>query len=552
MMTAYRGAIGAMTIPARRPFAGLVFLLLLAASARPAAGASDYRLPAPPDQPLVVTQGNFDRDHAIAYGNSQFAFDFAVPGRSFPIVAARAGTVIGVRSDSDITCSGLNTKSDGTALPGCWAEANYVLIDHRDGTSMLYLHLQQNSVGVKPGDQVAQGQSLAMAGSTGFSFGVHLHMQLEETPGSNHDRKGWWWTSSRAFSFSDKSLVAAFPTGVPKRGSTAFHSDNSAPVQAAIQTPAPDFSSSGSSGSSAQLKPPAANALNGMWRRSAMWSGPQAGPRDGQGHAWSDTSFDDASWGIVALPDTLDGGVFGDRYYRAQFQWDGAAAVKISFSADDGLAIYVNGRQLGMWGNGWREAGCVNGPPECSINAKVPDVTVAPMLLQQGSNSIAVDVWNGACCGFNLDVKVSTSGGVTTRNLAETQTTQKTVMVAATAKPPLGIDAGIWVNAGDTMSFGASGNWCLGSPPVDQGYDCGDPRGWHIANAQETGALLSTAKLGTLIGTIGGTGRYFAIGGSNTLTAQDSGELYLLINDRRDYYFDNGGSVTVNVAVSSR
>lgn len=142
-------------------------------------------------------------------------------------------------------------------------------------------------------------------------------------------------------------------------------------------------------------------------------------------------------------------------------------------------------------------------------------------------------------------------GGIVFPGRASAQTTQKTVTVAATAKPPLGVDTGISVDSGDTMSFNASGNWCLGSPPVDQGYDCGGPEGWHIANAQETGALLPSVKLGTLIGTIGGSGQYFAIGSSSILTAQNSGELYLLINDRYNYYFDNGGSVTVNISVSA-
>src|SRR5581483_12060167 len=43
--------------------------------------------------------------------------------------------------------------------------------------------------------------------------------------------------------------------------------------------------------------------------------------------------------------------------------------------------------------------------------------------------------------------------------------------------PINGTQTGLNVNSGDSLSFQAAGNWCIGSPPVDAGYECGGPDG---------------------------------------------------------------------------
>ncbi len=53
---------------------------------------------------------------------------------------------------------------------------NLVLIDHADGWQTWYAHLSYISVMV--GDQVAQGETIGAAGSTGHSTGPHLHFEL--------------------------------------------------------------------------------------------------------------------------------------------------------------------------------------------------------------------------------------------------------------------------------------------------------------------------------------------------------------------------------------
>ncbi|MBR5447590.1 MAG: peptidoglycan DD-metalloendopeptidase family protein [Clostridia bacterium] len=51
----------------------------------------------------------------------------------------------------------------------------YVVIDHGGGKSTLYAH--NNSLVVKAGDYVSQGQIIAKAGTTGTSTGVHCHFE---------------------------------------------------------------------------------------------------------------------------------------------------------------------------------------------------------------------------------------------------------------------------------------------------------------------------------------------------------------------------------------
>lgn len=74
-----------------------------------------------------------------------------------PIVAALAGTV-------------------EVAQYGDPGAGNYLVINHGDGIRTHYFHC--NSLLVKAGEQVQQGQVIALAGSTGVSTGAHLHFGL--------------------------------------------------------------------------------------------------------------------------------------------------------------------------------------------------------------------------------------------------------------------------------------------------------------------------------------------------------------------------------------
>jgi murein DD-endopeptidase MepM/ murein hydrolase activator NlpD len=167
------------------------------------------RFPAPPGYLLpwaggeihAVTQGEettFTHNGATAY-----AFDFDLSYDT--IVAARSGKVTLVREDSN---SGGCRAIFSTA-------ANYVVIDHGDGTSALYLHLAHNGVTVAPGDIVDQGDPIAVSGETGLTCaddeggpGAHLHFQVQRTDPQRP------LTQSLPIAFDDISMNR----GVPQEG----------------------------------------------------------------------------------------------------------------------------------------------------------------------------------------------------------------------------------------------------------------------------------------------------------------------------------------------
>ncbi|MEG1461265.1 MAG: peptidoglycan DD-metalloendopeptidase family protein, partial [Oscillospiraceae bacterium] len=53
---------------------------------------------------------------------------------------------------------------------------NYVVVYHHSGIASLYAHM--SGFAVSPGDPVSQGQTLGYVGSTGWSTGPHLHIEI--------------------------------------------------------------------------------------------------------------------------------------------------------------------------------------------------------------------------------------------------------------------------------------------------------------------------------------------------------------------------------------
>lgn len=67
---------------------------------------------------------------------------------------------------------------DGAVIVARWDDAfgNLIVIDHGGGVASWYGHSSQ--LLVKVGDNVSQGQQIAKAGSTGWSTGPHVHLEI--------------------------------------------------------------------------------------------------------------------------------------------------------------------------------------------------------------------------------------------------------------------------------------------------------------------------------------------------------------------------------------
>ncbi|GAA1910506.1 hypothetical protein GCM10009737_09890 [Nocardioides lentus] len=112
-----------------------------------------------------------------------------------PVVASAAGTV--------------TTASSTTSGYGKW-----VVVDHGNGDSTLYAHL--NSIAVRVGQKVPRGQMVGRLGTTGNSTGPHLHYEQR--------RNG--------------SVVHPFFDGVQFRFNTSLTSKNCAEPEPPAQPPA--------------------------------------------------------------------------------------------------------------------------------------------------------------------------------------------------------------------------------------------------------------------------------------------------------------------------
>ena len=116
-----------------------------------------------PDAGFVVASGNFvwPTNGTISQNFAWYHPGLDIANRGLPnVLAADAGTV---------------------TYTGClnWGYGCHVRIDHGNGYSTLYAHLQQIYVSSTPGsNRIGKGQPLGKMGSTGRSTGPHLHFEV--------------------------------------------------------------------------------------------------------------------------------------------------------------------------------------------------------------------------------------------------------------------------------------------------------------------------------------------------------------------------------------
>ena len=112
-----------------------------------------------------VTQGFFG---AFSHQEkTMYAVDFDC-NQGEPVVVTKDGVVRQVSK----------TSSTGCANESCADQANYIIVDHGDGTLSEYYHLAHWGALVRRDQQVCAGQVIGLCGSTGWSTGSHLHYSL--------------------------------------------------------------------------------------------------------------------------------------------------------------------------------------------------------------------------------------------------------------------------------------------------------------------------------------------------------------------------------------
>ena len=133
---------------------------------------SPYVLPWKIGKTYSLGQGNCsDGSHSEGSYN-QFAYDFGMKIGD-EIVAVQSGVVMSlVESNIDNVEPGKDSSKN-----------NFIVIKHKDGTEALYLHLTLNGALKEVGDNVEQGEVIALSGNTGWSSGPHLHLQIDGPDG---------------------------------------------------------------------------------------------------------------------------------------------------------------------------------------------------------------------------------------------------------------------------------------------------------------------------------------------------------------------------------
>lgn len=107
---------------------------------------------------------------------SEYSIDWAMPVGT-PALAARGGRVVGIRDDSDE--NGLTDEYR--------QKANFVAVEHADGTIAEYVHLKYRGVAVTLGQTVRAGELVGYSGNTGFSSEPHLHVRISMVKSPGYD-----------------------------------------------------------------------------------------------------------------------------------------------------------------------------------------------------------------------------------------------------------------------------------------------------------------------------------------------------------------------------
>ena len=109
----------------------------------------------------VTSEYGWRRDPKTGTRKFHYGIDIGTSGTTPPVKAARSGKVV---------FAGWNTEGYG----------NLVILEHPGGIRTYYAHLSR--ISVKPQQSIAGGTIIGNVGSTGYSTGNHLHLEVRVQP----------------------------------------------------------------------------------------------------------------------------------------------------------------------------------------------------------------------------------------------------------------------------------------------------------------------------------------------------------------------------------
>jgi hypothetical protein len=98
--------------------------------------------------------------------------DYEVFGKE--VIAPGNGTIIQIINGSIDVNPGERDRSVGVG--------NAIIIDHHNGEYSLLCHFKHNSIRVRVGDEIKQGDIIGLCGNTGNTSQPHVHFNLQDGP----------------------------------------------------------------------------------------------------------------------------------------------------------------------------------------------------------------------------------------------------------------------------------------------------------------------------------------------------------------------------------